>query len=49
VEPPPPAQPAAIEGRDVLQQVGELVGNAGYSKVEALALVQAAARYMARQ
>jgi len=48
VEPVPPAQPVSMPGQDVLEQVGELVGNAGYSGPEAFALVQAAARLIAR-
>ena len=48
VEPVPPAQPVALPGADVLEQVGEIVGNAGYRGVEAAALVQAAARLIAR-
>jgi hypothetical protein len=49
VEPaPPPTVPANLPGDDVLKQVGDLVGNAGYSGPEALALVNAAARLIAR-
>ena len=43
-----PPQPAALPGQDVLEQVGDLVGNAGYRGPEAWALVQAAARIIAR-
>ena len=42
VTPVPPAQPVALPGEDVLEQVGKLVGNAGYRGPEAFALVQAA-------
>jgi len=48
LEPVPPVQPASMPGQDVLEQVGELVGNAGYRGPEAIALVQAAARLIAR-
>jgi uncharacterized protein len=50
VEPaPPPTVPANLPGDDVLKQVADVVGNAGYSGPEALALVNAAARLLARQ
>lgn len=49
IEPvPPPTVPANLPGQDVLGQVADLVGNAGYSGPEALALVNAAARLIAR-
>jgi uncharacterized protein len=49
VEPaPPPTIPANLPGQDVLGQVADLVGNAGYSGPEAFALVNAAARLIAR-
>lgn len=48
VEPAPPAQPAALPGDDVLQQVADVVGNSGLRGPEAYALVQAAARMIAR-
>lgn len=49
IEPVPPRTvPANLPGEDVLKQVGDLVGNAGYSGPEALALVNAAARLIAR-
>jgi hypothetical protein len=48
VEPAPPTQPAALPGADVLEQVSAVVGNAGYSGPEAFALVNAAARLIAR-
>lgn len=49
VEPVPPAQPASLPGDDVLEQVGAVIGNAGYSGPEAYALVNAAAHLLARQ
>jgi uncharacterized protein len=50
VEPIPPSTvPANLPGQDVLGQVADLVGNAGYSGPEAFALVNAAARLLARQ
>jgi uncharacterized protein len=49
IEPVPPSTvPANLPGRDVLGQVADLVGNAGYSGPEAYALVNAAARLIAR-
>lgn len=49
VEPVPPATvPANLPGQDVLGQVADLVGNAGLRGPEAYALVQAAARMIAR-
>lgn len=49
IEPVPPSTvPANLPGQDVLQQVADVVGNAGYSGPEALALVNAAARLIAR-
>jgi hypothetical protein len=43
-----PANGANLPGKDVLQQVADVVGNAGYSGPEAYALVNAAARLIAR-
>jgi hypothetical protein len=43
-----PGDGSNLPGKDVLQQVGDLVGNAGYSGPEALAVINAAARLIAR-
>jgi uncharacterized protein len=43
-----PGNVANLPGQDVLGQVADLVGNAGYSGPEAFALVNAAARLLAR-
>ena len=48
ITPVPPAQPIALPGADVLEQVQEVIGNSGYRGPEAFALVQAAARLIAR-
>jgi hypothetical protein len=49
IEPVPPRTiPANLPGEDVLKQVADVVGNAGYSGPEAYALVNAAARLIAR-